>query len=102
MGSRKGDVSLYECSHARVWGSRILCYRGRSLGPGRPDYGIDAIRLRQGNRLALAACQGCPDFDEIGPPIPAAERGWRDIGSYVGGYDPCRRQTPTTHVGLVP
>jgi len=68
--------SLYECSHARVKGDRILCRQGYPLLVRTEDGGIDARRLAKGQPLAYSVCQNCPDFDCIGPPVPPEERGW--------------------------
>ena len=68
--------SLYECSHARVKGDRILCRRSYPLLVRTEDGGIDARRLAKGQPLTYSVCQNCPDFDCIGPPLPPEERGW--------------------------
>ena len=68
--------TLYECSYARVKGDIIYCHKGHSLCL-RPGNGhLDISRLARGQRLAFKACQSCPDFDCIGPPVPPEERGW--------------------------
>ena len=71
--------SLYECSHARVKGCRILCRKGYPLLARTEDRGIDARRLSKGQPLAYGVCQNCPDFDSMGPPLPPEERGWLKI-----------------------
>ena len=68
--------TLYECSYARVKGESIYCSKGYPLylRPGNGHLGIN--RLARGQRLAFKACQSCPDFDCMGPPVPPEERGW--------------------------
>jgi len=68
--------SLYDCSRARVKGERIYCDRGHVLSSKSGNGGLDVKRLARGDRLVLAVCQGCPDFDSMGPPVPEEERGW--------------------------
>ena len=68
--------TLYECSHARVRGSRIYCDKGHVFSLKSGNGGLDVKRLARGDPLVLAVCQGCPDFDSMGPPIPEEERGW--------------------------
>jgi len=71
--------SLYQCSHARVKGDHIYCDKGHKFS--FPSYGaeegkIHIRRLIKGSPLTLGCCQTCEDFDEMGPPIKASERGW--------------------------
>ena len=68
--------TLYECSHARVKGNCIFCFRGYSLYHRSGNGHLDISRLASGQRLALSICQSCPDFDRMGPPVPPEERGW--------------------------
>ena len=68
--------SLYDCSRARVKGERIYCDRGHVLSSKSGNGGLDVKRLARGDPLVLAVCQGCPDFDSMGPPILEQERGW--------------------------
>lgn len=68
--------TLYECSHARVNGNRIYCHKEYSLSPRKKDSSIEVRRLARGEELALATCQNCRDFDDMGPPILPEERGW--------------------------
>lgn len=68
--------TLYECSHARVRGGRIYCDKGYVFSLKSNNGGLDVKRLARGDPLALTVCQGCPDFDSMGPPIPEEERGW--------------------------
>lgn len=72
----KREVTLYDCSHARVSGDRIHCCKGYPLLARTEDSGIDIKRLARGKPLAYRICQNCPDFDSMGPPIPPEERGW--------------------------
>lgn len=63
--------SLYECSQARVMNSMIYCAAGHSLNAP-----IGMRQLVRGEPLQLRACQDCPDFEGIGEPVPAKDRGW--------------------------
>ncbi|MBN2238817.1 MAG: hypothetical protein JW712_03505 [Dehalococcoidales bacterium] len=72
--------TLYECSHARVKGDRIHCAKGHRFLSKSADGSVGIGRLSSGKSLAFQVCQGCPDFDEIGPPVPAKERGWLNAG----------------------
>jgi hypothetical protein len=67
--------SLYQCSNARVKEGRIYCARGIPL-PG--SGGIIHIRsLISGKPLEFGVCQQCESYDEMGPPVPVDDRGWR-------------------------
>jgi len=68
--------TLYECSHARVKGDCIFCFKGYSLYPRSGNGHLDISRLARGQRLALSICQNCPAFNRMGPPVPPEERGW--------------------------
>jgi len=68
--------TLYECSHARVKGSRIYCEKGYVFSLKSNNGGLDVKRLARGDPLVLAVCQDCLDFDSMGPPIQEEERGW--------------------------
>jgi len=70
--------TLYECSHSRVLGKRLFCERGYPLSGKSPAGSLDVKRLAQGEPLELDICQGCPDFDRMGPPVPVGERGWKN------------------------
>jgi len=66
--------SLYQCFNAKVGGMRIYCSKGRQLGIKTVD--MDAYTaFRKGLPLEITTCQQCPDYDEMGPPIPREERG---------------------------
>ena len=68
--------TLYECANALVKGETIYCDKGHKLCL-RPGNGhVDISRLARGKRLAFKICQGCPDFDFMGLPVPPTERGW--------------------------
>jgi len=73
---RRNGRSLYECANARVLGGRILCRCGHTLHQKSEDGGIDAALLARGKPLVYRACRACPDFEEMGPPLPPHERGW--------------------------
>jgi len=68
--------TLYECSHARVKGESIYCFKGYSLYTRSGNGHLDINRLARGQRLALSICQDCPNFDCMGPPVPPGQRGW--------------------------
>jgi hypothetical protein len=72
----KKKRTLYECSHARVKGERILCRRGHPFSAKSEDGGIEAKRLARGEPLTFLICQVCGDFDCMGPPVPEEEKGW--------------------------
>ncbi len=72
----KKKRALYECSHARVVGERILCRKYRRFSQKTEDGSIDVKRLARGEPLQLDVCQRCADFDILGPPVPEEERGW--------------------------
>ena len=76
----KDARTLYECSHARVKGDRIRCRKGHPLLKKSEDGGIEITRLARGAPLAFRICQGCPDFDCMGPPLMPEERGWLKKG----------------------
>ena len=71
--------TLYECSQARVYGDRIRCSKGHPLLTRTEDGGIAIRRLARGEPLAYSICQGCPDFDSMGPPVAEEERGWLKV-----------------------
>jgi len=79
-GHEKEDVvairTLYECSHARVYGNRIYCDKGYRLSGVSRDGSLDLDWLERGRPLAMAVCQDCPDFDYMGTPVPNSEKGW--------------------------
>ena len=79
--SKRNERTLYECLHPQVWGKKIACAKGHPLGL-REDGSIDIRRLARGDRLGLKKCQGCPDFDSMGEPVPDSQKGW------VGGRAP--------------
>ena len=68
--------TLYECFHARVKGDRIYCQKGHWLLKKSEDGSVGIGRLSGGKQLAFQVCQGCPDFDEMGPPVSSGEKGW--------------------------
>jgi len=67
--------SLYQCFNARVLGERIHCVKGHILATAK-DGTTPVVRLARGQPLELKICQGCPDYDEMGGPVPPEERGW--------------------------
>jgi len=79
--SINGERSLYECFHARVKGGRIYCAKGhRFYGLGGRNGTLKVERLARGEPLVMSACQGCADFESMGEPVPAEERGWTGNG----------------------
>ncbi len=78
--------ALYDCSHARVKGERILCRKDHPFSLKTDDGSIDVKRLARGEPLQLDICQGCADFDSMGPPVPEEERGWlkqKEVAKHV-------------------
>lgn len=69
--------SLYRCGNAKVRGDKIQCDKGHRLWDGRLDGSISSLRLQRGSPLKFVVCQECKDFDDMGPEVPAEERGWR-------------------------
>ncbi len=72
----KKKRAVYDCAHARVKGERILCRKDHPFSLKTDDGSIDVKRLARGEPLQLDICQGCADFDSMGPPIPEEDRGW--------------------------
>ena len=72
----KDKRTLYDCSHARVYGDHIRCSEGHMLLTRTEGGSIATRRLARGEPLAYNVCQGCPDFDCMGPPVPPEEKGW--------------------------
>ena len=72
--------TLYECLHARVLGQRIYCERGYPLSTKSGIGSLEVKRLARGEPLKMDICQSCPDFDRLGPPVPAGQRGWSKNG----------------------
>ena len=66
--------SLYMCSHAKVKGEELYCSK-------RHEFPLSAstLSLFRGAPLELSCCQNCEDYDEMGPPVPAGERGWAKL-----------------------
>ena len=75
----KKKRTLYECSHARVKGSRICCDKGYSLSSPPEDGSLNIQPLAEGKPLAPKVCRQCGDFDSMGPPVPEEERGWLKV-----------------------
>lgn len=73
--------SLHQCLEAKCREDEIYCAKGHILGhtAGIPRATISIIRLERGEPLEMSACQNCPDYDEMGPPVPKSERGWVDL-----------------------
>lgn len=67
--------SLYQCFKARVKADNIYCAAGHRLS-SRHNGTMGVKALVRGDPLEVAACQGCGDYDKMGPPIPPEERGW--------------------------
>jgi len=82
--------SLYQCAHAKVTtdGGRIHCDKGHlfprpgpAAGPAAGPRQLNIRSLIKGKPMVLAICQNCPDYDEMGPPVPLKDRG------YIGAKD---------------
>lgn len=74
--------SLYQCLEAKCReDEEIYCAKGHNLcsTAGIPRATIGFIRLARGEPLEMNACQNCPNYDEMGPPVPKSERGWVDL-----------------------
>ena len=63
--------SLYDCSNAVVEDGMVKCRRGHEL---KAPIGLRQVML--GEPLVVNECQRCRDFDPMGPPVDARERGW--------------------------
>lgn len=77
-----GNRNLYQCAHAHVQGDSIVCVKGHLLQEGILFNGSGAIsikRLQRGVPLEFSICQECPDYDEMGPPVPPKDRGWMTV-----------------------
>ena len=70
----KGKRSLYMCSHAKVKGDKLYCSKGHEL-----TVHASVRALARGAPLIFSCCQDCEDYDEMGPPVPAGERGWAKL-----------------------
>jgi protein-arginine kinase activator protein McsA len=68
--------SLYQCLNAKVMEDRIHCSKGHALSVMSSDGTVATTKLMRGEPLELTVCQNCPDYDEMGPPVPKNERGW--------------------------
>ena len=70
--------SLWECQNAIYPGKGklyIYCSKGHKLGTGY----VNPLMAIRGQRLVFKDCQGCPDFERNGEPIPQEERGWLSL-----------------------
>ena len=65
--------SLYQCFNARVKFETIYCFEEHDLRE------INVRQLMRGDPLVLKVCQGCLDYDEMGPPVDKSERGWANL-----------------------
>ena len=71
MKEQKGR-SLYQCFNTKVKGEKLYCSKGHEF----PILKTSIQALARGAPLIFSCCQNCEDYDEMGPPIPANERGW--------------------------
>lgn len=98
--------TLYECFHARVNNGRIRCAKGYLLSVKSDDGGIDTKRLALGKQLAFSVCQGCTEFDSMGPPLRPEERGWLNgrgnTGAFLGVNDGRRTNQITANAAPNP
>ena len=70
-----GKRSLYQCYQAKCRGNEIRC--GEGLRISHTTRGtIPVEKLAKGEPLEPEVCQTCPVYDHMGPPVPAAQRGW--------------------------
>ena len=66
--------SLYQCLNAKVKGEILQCSKGHEFPL------VAATKaLARGAPLIMSCCQNCEDYDEMGPPVPAGERGWAKL-----------------------
>uniref|UniRef100_A0A6M3J4I8 Uncharacterized protein n=1 Tax=viral metagenome TaxID=1070528 RepID=A0A6M3J4I8_9ZZZZ len=72
--------SLYQCFNCKVI-DKIYCSMGHRLVKYSSDGTINKALLIRGDPLELSVCQGCPDYDEMGPPVKKEDRGWMDLPS---------------------
>ena len=77
-GKPSKNRSLYQCLNAKVRGEKIVCSAGHELSYGRGS-APSLLTLARGAPLELSCCQNCEDYDEMGPPVPAGERGWAKL-----------------------
>jgi len=66
--------SLYQCFNVKVKGKELRCSKGHKF-----PLSASTVSLAKGKPLVLACCQNCEDYDEMGPPVPADERGWLNL-----------------------
>jgi cytochrome c5 len=71
----KKKRSLYQCFNAKVKEDRIYCAKAYALSRTN-DGAVAATKLVRGEPLELTVCQDCPDYSEMGSPLPEEERGW--------------------------
>ena len=72
--------SLYCCFHAKVKEQKLYCSKGHEF----PAFKTSIRALARGAPLVFSCCQNCEDYDEMGPPVPAGERGWAKIARQKG------------------
>lgn len=77
------ERSLYQCFHAKVIGEKVHCAKGHKL-PSNAGAFSTYWALAHGAPLIMSCCQNCNDYDEMGPPIPANERGWLNLAPEKG------------------
>ena len=68
--------SLLQCFSARVDNGCIRCAKGHRLGTGFKRT-VPINSLIRGMPLIQGICQNCTDYEEMGPPVPREERGWK-------------------------
>lgn len=69
--------SLYQCANAKfpkTGEGRLICSEGHELPLSAGAKGVN-----RGAPLIISGCQQCGDYDEMGPPVPADERGWLKV-----------------------
>ena len=65
---------LYQCFNAKVIEGLIKCSKGHQLHFAGED--IPYSELESGKALVYKTCQGCPDFDYMGPELLKKDKGW--------------------------
>lgn len=71
--TKEAKRSLHQCAHAKVYGDEIRCEKGHKLTTRPP---LRTLRLERGEPLEFKVCQDCPEYDEMGGPVAAKDRGW--------------------------
>ena len=74
---KKNKRTLYECFNAKVSSKEIYCAEGYALAKDQAS--LEPFHLARGEKLAIKICQQCAEFNSMGPPVPAGEKGWEKV-----------------------